>query len=82
MHKRVMEVLEHDETERTDAPLDISEYLLETEEDSIDFTNVNVVDEAAVNEGQSVVVPEPEEVCDHFRLEVLPIWLHRISCKN
>ena len=72
MHKRVMEVLEHDETEPTDAPMDISEYLLEPEEESIDLTNVNVGDEAAINMDQSVVVPEAEEASDHFRLEVLP----------
>lgn len=72
MHKRVMEVLEHDETEPTDAPMDISEYLLEPEEESIDLTNVNVGDEAAINVDQSVVVPEAEEASDHFRLEVLP----------
>jgi len=77
MHKRVMEVLEHDETERTDAPMDISEYLLESEEESseeesIDLTNVNVVDETSINAYPSVVVPEAEEASDHFRLEVLP----------
>ena len=72
MHKRVMEVLEHDETERTDAPMDISEYLLEPEEESIDLTNVNVGDEAAINADPSIVVPEAEEASDHFRLEVLP----------
>ena len=77
MHKRVMEVLEHDETERTDAPMDISEYLLEPEElepeeESIYPTNVNVIDETAINADQSVVVPEAEEASDHFRLEVLP----------
>lgn len=72
MHKRVMEVLEHDETERPDAPMDISEYLIETEEESIDPTNVNVVDEAAINADSSVVMPEAEEASDHFRLEVLP----------
>lgn len=71
MHKRVMEVLEHDETEHTDAPMDISEYLLEPEEDSIYLTNVNV-DEAVINEDQPFIVPEAEEACDHFRLEVLP----------
>ncbi len=72
MHKRVMEVLEHDETEHTEAPMDISEYLLESEEESIDLTNVNVVDEAAINADPSIVVPEAEEASDHFRLEVLP----------
>ena len=72
MHKRVMEVLEHDETARTDAPVDISEYLLESEEESIDLRNVNVVDEAAINVDPSIVVPEAEEASDHFRLEVLP----------
>ena len=73
MHKRVIEVLEHDETEGTDVPLDISEYLLESEEEeSIDLTDVNVVDAAAINADQSVVVPEAEDASDHFRLEVLP----------
>ena len=73
MHKRVIEVLEHDETEGADASLDISEYLLEAEEEeSIDLTDVNVVDAAAINADQSVVVPEAEEASDHFRLEVLP----------
>ena len=72
MHKRVMEVLEHDETEPTDTAMDISEYLLEPEEESIDLTNVNVGDEAAINADPSVVVPEVEEASDHFRLEVLP----------
>lgn len=72
MHKRVMEVLEHDETEGPDAPMDISEYLLESEEESIDPTNVNVTDEAAINADPSVIVPEAEEASDHFRLEVLP----------
>ena len=67
MHKRVMEVLEHAEIEPTDAPLDISEYLLESEEESI-----NVVDEAGINADPSIVVPEAEEASDHFRLEVLP----------
>ena len=71
MHKRVMEVLEHDETEHTDPPIDISEYLLEAEEDSVAFTNADV-GEAAVNEGQPLLIPEAEEACDHFRLEVLP----------
>lgn len=72
MHKRVMEVLEHDETEHTDAPLDISEYLLESEAESLDLTDVNVIDEAAINADPSVIVPEAEEASDHFRLEVLP----------
>lgn len=72
MHKRVMEVLEHDETGGPDAPMDISEYLLESEEESIDPTNVNVTDEAAINADPSVIVPEAEEASDHFRLEVLP----------
>ncbi|MYB92953.1 hypothetical protein F4054_08915 [Candidatus Poribacteria bacterium] len=67
MHKRVMEVLEHAEIEPTDAPLDISEYLLESEEESI-----NIVDEAGINADPSIVVPEAEEASDHFRLEVLP----------
>jgi len=72
MYKRVIEVLEHDETEPTAPPMDISEYLLEPEEESIDLTNVNVGDEAAINADQSVVVSEVEEASDHFRLEVLP----------
>ena len=72
MHKRVMEVLEHDETQRTDAPMDISEYLFDTEEDSIYPTNVTVVDEAVINADQSAPMPEAEEASDHFRLEVLP----------
>lgn len=72
MHKRVMEVLEHDETEHTEASMDISEYLLEPEEESIDLTNVNVVDETSINADQSIIVPEAEEASDHFRLEVLP----------
>lgn len=72
MHKRVMEVLDHDEPELTDAPLDISEYLLEPEEDAIDPTDVNAIDEATINADQSIVVPEAEEASDHFRLEVLP----------
>ena len=72
MYKRVMEVLEHDETEPPDTPLDISEYLLESEEGAIDLTNVNVGDEAAINEDQSIVVPEGEDASDQFRLEVLP----------
>lgn len=72
MYKRVIEVLEHDETEITDAPMDISEYLLESEENSIDLTDVNVVDEAGTNEDHPVAIPEAEEASDHFRLEVLP----------
>ena len=72
MYKRVMEVLEHDETESPDTPLDISEYLLESEEGAIDLTNVNVGDEAAINEDPSIVVPEGEDASDQFRLEVLP----------
>lgn len=71
MHKRVMEVLEYDETEPTDTPIDISEFLLEPEEDSTYLTNINL-DEASVNEDQPVPMPEAEEACDHFRLEVLP----------
>ena len=71
MHKRVMEVLEHDETEPPDAPIDISEYLLEPEEDLTHLKNINL-GETAVNEGPLVPVPEAEEACDHFRLEVLP----------
>ena len=71
MHKRVMEVLEYDETEQTDEPMDISEYLLAPEEDSIYLTNVDL-DEAVVDEDLSVVIPEAEDACDHFRLEVLP----------
>ena len=73
MHKRVMEVLEYDETEITDAPVDISEYLLESEENAIYPTNINVVDEAVINEDQPVLIPEAEEASDHFRLEVLPL---------
>ena len=72
MHKRVMEVLEHDETEEPDASVDISEYLIESEEESIDLTNVNVVDEALINADESIIVPEGEEASDQFRLEVLP----------
>ena len=77
MYKRVMEVLEgdeteDDETEQADAPLDISEYLLESEEDSIDLTNINVVDEAVVDEDHPALMPEAEEASYHFRLEVLP----------
>lgn len=71
MHKRVMEVLEQGETEITDPPVDISEYLLESEEDAIPLTNVNV-DEAVINEDPGVLIPEAEEASDHFRLEVLP----------
>ena len=71
MHKRVMEVLEHSETEITDTPVDISEYLLESEEDAIPLTNVNV-DEAVINADPPVLIPEAEEASDHFRLEVLP----------
>ena len=71
MHKRVMEVLEHSETEITDTPVDISEYLLESEEDAIPLTNVNV-DEAVINKDPPVLIPEAEEASDHFRLEVLP----------
>ncbi|MCY3741453.1 MAG: hypothetical protein OXH00_10570 [Candidatus Poribacteria bacterium] len=71
MHKRVMEVLEQDELENTDAPTDISEALLEPEGDPVSHRNVNV-EEAVINAGQSVPIPEAEEACDHFRLEVLP----------
>ena len=71
MHKRVMEVLEHDETEMTETPVDISEYLIESEEDAIPLTNVNV-DEAVINKAPPVLIPEAEEASDHFRLEVLP----------
>ena len=71
MHKRVMEVLEHDETECPDDPVDISEYLLEPEEDLTHLKNINL-GETAVNEDPLVPVPEAEEACDHFRLEVLP----------
>ncbi len=71
MHKRVMEVLEQDEMENTDAPTDISESLLEPEGDRVSHRNVNV-EEAVINAGQSVPLPEAENACDHFRLEVLP----------
>ena len=71
MHKRVMEVLEHDETEFTDEPIDISEYLLDPEEDLTHLTNINL-DEAVANEDESVIMSEAEEASDHFRLEVLP----------
>ena len=71
MHKRVMEVLEYDETEPTDTPVDISEFLLAPEEDSIYLTNIDL-DEAVVDEEQPVLMPEAEEACDHFRLQVLP----------
>ena len=71
MHKRIMEVLEHAETEDSDAAIDISEFLLEPEEDTTYLTNVNV-DEGVVSEDQLVPMPEAEEACDHFRLEVLP----------
>ena len=71
MHKRVMEVLEQDEMENTDAPTDISESLLEPEGNPVSHTNVNV-EEAVVNTDQSVPMPEAEDACDHFRLEVLP----------
>ena len=71
MHKRVMEVLEHDETEPTDEPIDISEHLPDPEEDSIYLTNINL-DEAVANVDESVIGSEAEEASDHFRLEVLP----------
>ena len=71
MHKRVMEVLEHDETEPTDEPIDISEHLPDPEEDSIYLTNINL-EEAVANADESVMGSEAEEASDHFRLEVLP----------
>ena len=73
MYKRVMEVLEQDALENTDAAVDISEYLVEPEEGSIYLTDVDVtVDEVCINADQSALMPEAEEACDHFRLEVLP----------
>ena len=71
MHKRVVEVLEHEEPEVADPSMDISEYLLDTEEDGIYPTDLDV-DEVVVDADEPVVMPEVEEACDHFRLEVLP----------
>ena len=68
MYQRVVEVLEHHETESIDAPSDktLSLLDLDPEEDAIYLTNVNI------DEEQSELASEAEEVCEHFRLEVLP----------
>ena len=71
MQQRVMEVLDHIETEHEDAPMDEREGFLESEEDSIHLTDV-YVDEASINAAQPIAMLEVEEACDHFRLEVLP----------
>ena len=66
MHQRVVEVLEHHETEIIDEPSDKTLAFLEPEEDAIYLTNVNIDAE------ESEPMSEAEEVCDHFRVEVLP----------
>ena len=71
MHKRVVEILERDEPEDADPSMDISEYLLDPEEDTIYPRDLDV-SEVFVNADQPVAMPEVEEACDHFRLEVLP----------
>lgn len=71
MQKRVMEVLNHIETEDEGTPIDEPEHLLEPEGNSIHLTDV-YVDEASINEAQPIPMSEAEEACDHFRLEVLP----------
>ena len=71
MQKRVMEVLDHIETENEDIPIDEPERLLEPEGDPIHLTDI-YVDEARINEARLTVMSEAEEACDHFRLEVLP----------
>ena len=71
MQKRVMEVLDHIETEDEDIPIDEPERLLEPEGDPIHLTDI-YVDEAPINAAQPAVMSEAEEACDHFRLEVLP----------
>lgn len=71
MQKRVMEVLDHIETEHEDTPMDEREGFLEPEEDSIHLTDV-YVDDASINAAQPIPMLEAEEACDHFRLEVLP----------
>ena len=71
MQKRVMEVLDHVETENEGTPIDEPERLLAPEGDSIDLTDV-YVEEASINEAQPIAMSEAEEACDHFRLEVLP----------
>lgn len=71
MQKRVMEVLDHVETENEGTPIDEPEQLLAPEGDSIHLTDV-YVEEASINEAQPIAMSEAEEACDHFRLEVLP----------
>ena len=71
MQKRVMEVLNHIETENDGTPIDEPEPLLEPEGGSIHLTDV-YVDEASINEAPPIPMSEAEEACDHFRLEVLP----------
>lgn len=71
MQDRVMEVLDHIETENEGTPIDESERLLAPEGDSIHLTDV-YVEEASINEAQPIATSEAEEACDHFRLEVLP----------
>ena len=72
MYQRVVEVLEDDEPESTDAAIDISEFVLAPEEDSNYVTIIDDLDETGVDEEPPAIVPEAEEACDHFRLEVLP----------
>ena len=71
MQKRVMEVLDHLETENEDIPIDGPERLLEPEGDPIHLTDI-YVDEDPINAARPTVMSEAEEACDHFRLEVLP----------
>ncbi len=71
MQQRVVEVLNHIETENADTPIDKPEHLLEPEEDSIYLTDV-YVDAASINAEQPAPMSEAEEASEYFRLEVLP----------
>lgn len=71
MQKRVMEVLNHIETENEDILIDQQERLLEPEDGFTYLADVEV-DEALVNDEQQTAMSEAEEAADHFRVEVLP----------
>lgn len=69
-YKRVTQSLSNPEVDRTDVPTDKSEDFLELPEDSTHLTSD--IYETVAGDDQLNDLPEAEQACEHFQLEVLP----------
>lgn len=69
-YKQVTQSLSNPEVDRTDAPTDESEDFLEPPEDSTHLTSA--IYQTGAGDDQLNALPEAEQACEHFQLEVLP----------